>query len=85
MTRFTSSVSFAVFLLGRHAVAGSPRCRVIPGDDGWPVQVDWDGLNKTVGGRLIATAPIASVCHEPSYDKVACEALRGDWGNTGTQ
>ncbi|ORY71963.1 putative FAD-dependent isoamyl alcohol oxidase [Pseudomassariella vexata] len=58
-------------------------CRYIPGDDGYPTQSEWAQLNNTVGGRLIATIPQASVCHTaPSssdYNETACEALQAGW------
>lgn len=47
------------------------RCRSIPGDDGWPSESDWSGLNQTVNGNLIATVPIAAVCHRIVADKSA--------------
>ena len=39
---------------------GSSICRTIPGDDAWPSKVDWDQLNQTVHGKLIATVPLAA-------------------------
>ena len=54
-------------------------CRYIPGDAGWPKQCEWAKLNGTVGGRLIATVPLAHVCHLngpfAAYDKSACDEL----------
>lgn len=58
-------------------------CRSIPGDETWPSSADWQALNATVGGRLIATVPQASVCHTTpyaNYDEAACSALRQEWG-----
>lgn len=58
-------------------------CRYIPGDDEWPTTEDWQELNATVGGRLIATIPQASVCHSAPYshyDESACAALQPIWG-----
>ncbi|KAI0172760.1 FAD binding domain-containing protein [Hypoxylon sp. FL1284] len=58
---------------------GNRTCRHIPGDAGWPGLTDWGRLNATVGGRLIATVPTASVCHQTglfaAYDQGACEDL----------
>lgn len=54
--------------------------RNIPGDNGWPAPAEWTSLNETVGGRLIATPPLAIVCHTEGlglYDEVACAALKG--------
>lgn len=64
------------------AVGSCTLCRSLPGDPGWPTAADWDGLNRTVGGRLIATIPEASVCHtEPyhNYNATACAALKPLW------
>ncbi|ESZ89676.1 FAD/FMN-containing isoamyl alcohol oxidase MreA [Sclerotinia borealis F-4128] len=67
----------------------SDRCRSIPGDASWPSPADWVALNKTVGGRLIATIPIGAPCHTSfspftgtkisTYDKEECNALRNEW------
>lgn len=35
-------------------------CRFLPGDAEWPNDATWSRLNKTVGGRLIDTVPVAS-------------------------
>jgi hypothetical protein len=57
----------------------------MPGDDGWPTTYQWNQLNTTVQGRLIATNPISHVCHNPTYDEQACNALRAAWGPTHVQ
>ncbi|KAL3430244.1 hypothetical protein BDV09DRAFT_178922 [Aspergillus tetrazonus] len=54
-------------------------CHCLPGDACWPSAAKWNALNSTVGGRLIATVPIGSVCHEPTYDVEACAQLQEDW------
>ncbi|KAI0538969.1 hypothetical protein GGR58DRAFT_466133 [Xylaria digitata] len=59
-------------------------CRNIPGDPNWPSAYEWSCLNKTIGGRLIRTVPIGSVCHDPNYDEEACEALKATWAFTKT-
>ncbi|TVY87034.1 FAD-linked oxidoreductase [Lachnellula willkommii] len=56
------------------------NCKNIPGDAGWPAESDWDALNKTVEGRLIATVPIAHVCHDPTYLNQTCNTVREAWG-----
>ncbi|KAI2627963.1 FAD-binding domain-containing protein [Hypomontagnella submonticulosa] len=63
------------------------RCRSIPGDTSWPSQTDWDALNRTVSGKLIATVPIAAPCHNTlfgqsnlsQYSQSECDALRNVW------
>lgn len=63
----------------------SKQCKCFPGDaDGcWPSSQEWAAFNETIGGRLVATIPIAAVCHEDSfatYNPDACNALRNNWG-----
>jgi hypothetical protein len=55
------------------------QCRCLPGDGCWPATHAWASLNSTVGGRLVATVPIGSVCHDPNYDAAACTALQNSW------
>ncbi|KAK1956048.1 FAD binding domain-containing protein [Colletotrichum sublineola] len=59
--------------------AEDASCHCLPGDDCWPSKSSWDALNSTVGGKLIATVPIGSVCHDPNYDEAACTALQNAW------
>ncbi|KAK5992006.1 Bifunctional decalin synthase calF [Cladobotryum mycophilum] len=57
-------------------------CKPIPGDTTWPTQTDWAKLNQTVGGRLIATVPLANVCHTAgisNYNAAACATLKTQW------
>ncbi|CAN8106046.1 unnamed protein product [Discula destructiva] len=61
------------------ATNSSSSCRILPSDSAWPSTTSWDTFNTTVGGRLIATVPIGSPCHEPNYDEAACLALQTDW------
>ncbi|KAF2259787.1 FAD binding domain-containing protein [Lojkania enalia] len=61
------------------AAASPPRCKVLPGDAAWPKTADWNYLNKTVGGSLTATVPLASVCHDPNYDEEKCNDLKARW------
>ncbi|KAI1662066.1 hypothetical protein F4813DRAFT_343340 [Daldinia decipiens] len=58
------------------------NCRCFPGDACWPTPTEWSSFNATVGGRLIATTPIAASCHQSNlanYDAQACQALRDVW------
>lgn len=91
---FNKGVGFFSLLVLVAAIAGSRlrifsegSCRSIPGDESWPKQTDWGRLNQTVDGRLIATIPIAAICHETFsstedisiYNKEDCDALRNVW------
>lgn len=55
------------------------ECRCLPGDACWPTVQEWQQLNKTVDGRLVATVPIGSPCHDPHYDEAACKKLQDEW------
>ncbi|KAI1081408.1 putative isoamyl alcohol oxidase [Whalleya microplaca] len=65
----------------------SSNCKVIPGDANWPSQGEWNSLNKTVGGRLIATQLLGSICHEEAvgtaalgpHNETACAVLRENY------
>ena len=61
------------------------NCKCFPGDACWPSTHDWDSLNQTVSGRLVATVPLGQACHDPNYDPVRCQALRDGWQNPATQ
>jgi hypothetical protein len=68
--------SFAVVVGAQY---NTSNCRSIPGDAGWPSTDDWKALNASVSGRLIKTRPAGHVCHEPTYDAEACQALNSTW------
>ncbi|KAF5865579.1 hypothetical protein ETB97_003423 [Aspergillus alliaceus] len=61
------------------AFADGSGCHCLPGDSCWPSASSWESLNSTVGGRLVATVPIGSPCHDPTYDAAACAALKSNW------
>jgi hypothetical protein len=76
---------FVPFLLSSAVHAAS--CTYIPSDAEWPSPADWAALNSTIGGRLIATVPIGSVCHTTPYqryDEAACAALAAGWNSAET-
>ncbi|KAL7932893.1 hypothetical protein V8C35DRAFT_305752 [Trichoderma chlorosporum] len=56
-----------------------PSCRYLPGDANWPNAAAWASLNSTVHGRLIATVPIGTPCHDPTYNQAACSQLQTNW------
>jgi hypothetical protein len=62
-----------------------PSCRYLPGDDGWPSPQEWDKLNTTVHGQLIATVPLGSACHDPTYNAKECAQLQEGWLLAQTQ
>lgn len=49
------------------------QCRCRPNDPCWPSPADWDALNGSIHGNLVRVRPVGYVCHEPTYNKIACE------------
>lgn len=66
-------------------VATSSSCRCFPGDKCWPSTQEWDALNSTVSGRLIASVPIGTPCHVPNYDEAKCKFLQDNWRDPALQ
>ncbi|KAJ5372965.1 FAD-binding type 2 [Penicillium concentricum] len=65
----------------------SPTCRCMPQESCWPKDHLWARFNETVDGKLIATVPIASVCHIDSfttYNESQCAQLQSNWGFPAT-
>ncbi|KAI1122426.1 FAD-binding domain-containing protein [Nemania abortiva] len=77
-----SALIACTWLLGSPAVSYTinSACKPIVGDRNWPTTAEWNKLNATVDGRLIATLPIAHVCHNPSFSEEACQPLKEHWG-----
>jgi len=69
----------------RDANAAAAKCRFLPQDSGWPSAKEWQKLNESVSGNLIAAIPLGHVCHDPAYDADACAALRAGWVLPQTQ
>ena len=61
------------------------KCLCMPGDTCWPGEEEWATLNATLSGRLIATVPLAHVCHDPTFNATACAALQAVWALPQTQ
>jgi hypothetical protein len=54
------------------------RCKVGPGDDGWPTVAEWARFNSTLGGVLLKPAPIAATCYaaaKQSFNPSVCATL----------
>ena len=65
-----------------HNSKSNSLCRCFPGDSCWPKPAEWEELNRTLDGKLIATVPIASACHHSTfaeYEPTACKALQSAW------
>ena len=61
------------------STAVADQCHCLPGDKCWPSTSAWSALNHTIGGRLVATVPIGTPCHAPTYNAAACAALKSNW------
>lgn len=57
----------------------SSQCKTFPGDSTWPSKNQWDTLNNTVNGRLVATVPLGTPCHGASFNNETCEGLKEQW------
>jgi hypothetical protein len=60
-------------------------CRCFPGEHCWPKAHEWNTLNETLDGRLLATVPLGSPCHDPKYDAKRCVQLLGEWRFSSVQ
>lgn len=81
---FAGLVSFVVAATNSSS-SSSSSCYALPLDTDWPSASTWNSLNDTVDGRLIATVPIGSPCHDPNYDEAACAVLQNNWTVASTQ
>lgn len=76
---------WAMLLAKLGGAQNNKKCLALPGDADWPNAEAWSALNETVNGKLVATVPIGSPCHDPNYDASACDALKAAWTNPLTQ
>lgn len=40
------------------------NCKSSPQNETWPSREDWNALNRSIGGSLLRTAPVASSCYD---------------------
>lgn len=62
--------------------ANTSGCLCFPGDTCWPTLPEWAAFNRSLGGKLIATIPLASVCHDSAfgpYDAERCTQAQSTW------
>ncbi|KAH6717441.1 putative isoamyl alcohol oxidase [Leptodontidium sp. MPI-SDFR-AT-0119] len=76
--RYTAVVA-ALASVQSFVSVGASRCHCLPGETCWPAASQWSALNATVDGRLLATVPIGTPCHDPNYNEIACAALQSNW------
>ncbi|KAK5443292.1 hypothetical protein LTS15_010827 [Exophiala xenobiotica] len=75
--------SIASLVLGISATS-QPYCKPVPGSSDWPSLSEWQTLNSTVSGRLIAPVPPGLVCQKNSslYNVQACGNVYQQWTNS---
>ncbi|KAJ5872905.1 uncharacterized protein N7529_005258 [Penicillium soppii] len=56
-------------------------CKISPADFSWPSYDEWGALNRSIGGVLIKTAPVASSCYpgNPFNSPQNCTDLQNKW------
>ena len=54
-------------------------CKCMPADACWPSTEDWTALNLSLSGKLVATVPLGSPCHDPTYVEAECLSLQQQW------
>lgn len=82
MLAYLNSLSKSgALLVGALAISAQAEdhCRCFPGDPCWPSVEEWSRFNQTIDGRLVATVPLASPCHEPNYNQKECATLKDEW------
>ena len=77
MSRLPFALSLAY--LFSTVLTSSTKCRCYPEEKCWPSPAEWTALNSSVGGRLVATVPLGSPCHDPNYNAAVCKTLQENW------
>lgn len=74
---------FILLFLAR-AWASDGSCKAIPGSPSWPSHSEWQSLNRSVSGHLLAPTPPAAVCHrdQPSFSNSSCAYVTYAWQNS---
>ncbi|KAL2832074.1 hypothetical protein BDW59DRAFT_157535 [Aspergillus cavernicola] len=65
-----------------YASPHSSDCRCRPHQSCWPSPKEWNALNRSVDGNLVAVRPVAAVCHDGGAESEACRAVQALWSNS---
>ncbi|THY60335.1 FAD-binding domain-containing protein [Aureobasidium pullulans] len=59
-------------------------CKSTPLDSDWPQASEWAALNRTLGGVLLQTRPVASACYpgNPFNSTLSCNEVEDQWNST---
>jgi hypothetical protein len=65
----------------------SRQCKLLPGDQLWPIGLVWDIFDLLLGGRLIKATPLAASCYPewPEYDAGICATITSEWLTSNLQ
>jgi len=77
--------TFFLMLIFRLGLAlADPYCKPTPGSPDWPSQSDWQALNDSISGRLIAPVPPGLVCQPRSsaFNNESCQFVVSQWSNS---
>ncbi|KAL4947776.1 hypothetical protein BDW69DRAFT_204026 [Aspergillus filifer] len=58
------------------------HCRCRPHQSCWPSPEEWDALNASINGNLVAVRPVAAVCHDGGAQSEACQTVQEQWSNS---
>ncbi|KAL4942287.1 hypothetical protein BDV06DRAFT_211952 [Aspergillus oleicola] len=58
------------------------HCRCRPHQSCWPSPEEWNTLNTSVDGNLVAVRPVAAVCHDGGAQSEACQTVQNLWSNS---
>ncbi|RHZ57992.1 FAD-dependent oxidoreductase [Aspergillus thermomutatus] len=69
------------FVAAAIAAPDSRRCRCQPHQPCWPSPQQWNALNRSIDGNLVAVQPVAAPCHiDPN--STACQEVTAQWSNS---
>lgn len=74
-----SVVPFGLYGCMATALPIALNCRNFLGDTSYPNEIEWSLFNETLGGKLVASVLIATVCHNDIfevYNADACSSLQ---------
>ncbi|KAE8409328.1 hypothetical protein BDV37DRAFT_293887 [Aspergillus pseudonomiae] len=77
-----SSIWALPFIPLAYGNTNSSSCRCQPHQSCWPSEQEWNSLNSTINGNLVAVRPIAAVCHEGDRNSSACKEVTAAWTNS---
>lgn len=61
---------------------GAISCRCTPDQPCWPTDDDWEALNSTIDGNLLALKPLAYPCHSSHFNAAECGYIQSNAHNS---